>query len=54
MDLFQKMMKIDPAKRLTLTEVQAHPWMLGEVPTKRQMREEFAGRKALIDEIKRR
>ena len=52
-DLFEKMMALDPAERPNIDEVRSHPWMLGEIPTKHEMRREFAVRKAMINEGKR-
>ena len=51
-DLFEKMMNLDPAKRPNLDEVRSHPWMLGEIPTKSEIRDEFGARKAFIDQSK--
>ena len=51
-DLFEKMMNFDPAQRPNIDEVRSHPWMLGELPTTSEIRNEFAERRARIDESK--
>jgi len=44
------MLQIDPAHRLSIQEIQAHPWWEGETASLDEIQSEFAMRKAKIDE----
>lgn len=41
MSLISTMMQFDPSARLTLSEIKAHPWYNGEMPTSKDIFEEF-------------
>ena len=48
-NLITSMLQFDPAHRLTMADVKAHPWLQGPVPTLEQIQIEFAQRKHVID-----
>lgn len=48
-DLITSMLQFNPAHRLSMAEVKAHPWLAGPTPTLEGIQQEFAQRKALID-----
>lgn len=48
-NLITSMLQFDPAHRLSMADVKAHPWMQGPTPTLEQVQHEFVQRKALID-----
>lgn len=43
------MLQFDPAHRLSMAEVKAHPWFNGTVATYEEVQQEFAYRKEKID-----
>ena len=47
-DLFEKMAKRDPAQRLSIKEVQQHPWYNGEVLDEKELREQLQWRIDLV------
>lgn len=49
-DLFTKMTRLNPAQRLSMADVLAHPWMKGPKASKNEVRAEFVNRKKLVDE----
>ncbi len=46
------MLQFDPAHRISLSEVKAHPWYNGPVPTLEDIQKEFIQRKVKIEELK--
>jgi multidrug resistance efflux pump len=44
------MLQFDPAHRLSMAEVKAHPWVNGPVSTLEGIQQDFVNRKALIDQ----
>lgn len=48
-DMFCKMINVDPGQRLTITQIKAHEWFKGKVPTHEQVMEEFARRQATLN-----
>jgi len=55
-NLITAMLQFDPAHRLSLAEIKAHPWFNGPVATLEDIQQEFAFRKQTIDaenEVKR-
>lgn len=48
-NLITAMLQFDPAHRLSMAEVKAHPWFNGPVATIEQIHHEFDSRKKLID-----
>ena len=49
-DLFNKMTRLNPAQRLSMAEVLAHPWLKGNKSSKNEVRAEFINRKKMVDE----
>lgn len=50
-DLFTKMTKLNPAQRLSVDQILAHPWLAdGPIATKLEIRSEFNTRKKIVDE----
>lgn len=49
-DLFEKMMSMDPSKRLTLGQILDHAWMKGPVTSAAEIQEDFRERKACVDQ----
>jgi serine/threonine protein kinase len=49
-NLITSMLQFDPAHRLSMAEVKAHPWMQGPTPTFEAVQHQFAQRKNLIDQ----
>ena len=52
-DLLNKMLCVDPEKRISVEEIQSHPWYAGEVPTQAVVIEEFNMRRDIIAKEKR-
>jgi len=48
-NLITSMLQFDPAHRLSMAEVKAHPWFNGTVATYEEVQQEFAYRKEKID-----
>ena len=53
-DLFEKMMRYNPAERLTIAEILAHPWYQQDACTKDEAKAELNKRKAMIQATKER
>ena len=49
-DLFEKMCSFDAELRPTYEEVLSHPWMMGEMPTERDIVEQFTQRRNVVKE----
>jgi len=49
-DLITRMLSFDPSHRLSMEDVKAHPWFEGEISTLDDIQQEFATRKAAIDD----
>ena len=49
-DFFQKMITLNPSKRLKIEEIFAHPWMNGVYATNDDIQTEFKNRKRIVDE----
>ena len=49
-DLMEYMFQYDPNKRLSLSQVKAHPWFNGHVASKAELVAEFTQRKEINDE----
>ena len=47
-DLFMKMVAVNPTMRPSIDEILSHPWALGTVPMKTDVKREFIHRKALL------
>ncbi len=48
-DLFQRMMKLDPKKRLTIEQINQHAWMQGAFPDKEAIVADFTTRKQVVE-----
>ena len=48
-DLFEKMMAFNPANRLTIEQIMAHPWMGESVPSYEEIKTAFVMRKNAVD-----
>lgn len=48
-DLFEKMMAFNPANRLSLEQILAHPWMQASVPCYEEIKATFVARKQAVD-----
>lgn len=53
-DLINRLLAVDPAKRISLTEVQQHAWFRGDVVPASVLTTEMSKRKMKVDEAKRR
>jgi serine/threonine protein kinase len=53
-DLFTKMVSIDPKDRLTLEQVKAHPWFNGPLPTPEEIKEDFLKRQKVLKNVLKR
>ena len=40
-DLIQKMLQVDPRKRITIPEIKAHPWVINTIPIYMKISEEL-------------
>ena len=49
-NLVTSMLQFDPAHRMTMAEVKAHPWLQGAAPTLPEIQAEFIHRKSIIDQ----
>jgi serine/threonine protein kinase len=49
-DLLQGLFQNDPIRRLSISEIKAHPWYNGEMPTFEQIKKEFKKRKVSLKE----
>jgi len=48
-NLLQSMLALDPALRLTIEQIKAHPWYNGPVISEADLKVEFTKRKAIVD-----
>jgi len=48
--LFSSMVDLDPAKRLSISDIKAHPWYNGPAVDVKTLQKEFADRKKKVDE----
>jgi len=49
-DFLTKMLNFEPAKRLSMEQVLEHPWFNEDVPSEKEVIQEFSQRKARVDE----
>lgn len=49
MNLITQLLACDPVQRPSLSEVKAHPWYTGPVPSHEEIKEEFKNRKDTLD-----
>ena len=52
-DLFEKMMSFDPNLRPNMEDVLSHPWMMGDLPTKDEIQDQFQKRRVIVKEAER-
>lgn len=49
--LIVSMLQLDPAHRPTMSEILAHPWMRGDLPSKEEVIAELKHRKMQMDQV---